>query len=804
MNKPRVDSIPSPVWVVLLVFACLFPFINKAFHIDDPLFLWMAEHIRVSPLDFYNFNVNWFGLEMPMTDATCNPPLMAFFLAAGSLVFGWSEVGLHFAGTIPAIAAALGTFQLAKRFCERPLLAAALAVLTPGFLVCSTSLMCDTLMLAFWVWAVVFWERGLADRRQSAFLWAGLLAGLAVLTKYSGLCLVPLFLASALLRRTQTDRGLSSPQRHPSGADAQRPGNASAASKPPADFPVRLPAAAALALLIPIAMLVAYEWFTYRVYGVVMFQNAMAYAREVRPNSIADLPSRLINGLVFTGGCAVPALLLAPWLWSRRVLGIGTGLFLSVLIVPPLFDSLGLGGVSGALGPAALFQNAWHSFAGKWPLEAQRAVWLLGGVSISAIAVLDYRRNRDAAAALLGLWLLGVLIFASACNWTLNGRSILPMLPAMGILLVRRLHHRGPPLSRCSLSPCLPILPAAFIAIAVTTADYQLANSGRAAATMLSAKYPAPANKLLFQGHWGFQYYLEKKGLKPLNVWKGEAGPDDLIVTPSNDIHELPIEGARLLEVFKFLPNRCLSTLDRFIGAGFHTDFWGPLPFAVGHVEPERYYVFKIVQPVKFVSDTALLQPIGDTHAREQLARCQATLRSNPDDAEARFQAALLFLRESQFAQASTNLLEVLRIKPNDIQAHAQLAQLYQAAGKSPEAKEHYYAALAVMPDFLSVLNNLAWLMATDPDPLVRDGRKAVRLASRATAITLRKRPIFLGTLAAAYAEAGRYSDAVAASRYAAKFAANIGQSELAEKNRDLLQFYRAGKPYRAGQTTDH
>src|ERR1039458_10084231 len=86
-------------------------------------------------------------------------------------------------------------------WCERPLLATVIAIFTPAFLVSSTTLMCDVLMLPFWVWALVFWERALANERSYwKFIGAGALAGLAVLTKYSAITLLPLLFILSILR----------------------------------------------------------------------------------------------------------------------------------------------------------------------------------------------------------------------------------------------------------------------------------------------------------------------------------------------------------------------------------------------------------------------------------------------------------------------------------------------------------------------------------------------------------------------------------------------------------------------------
>jgi tetratricopeptide (TPR) repeat protein len=94
-------------------------------------------------------------------------------------------------------------------------------------------------------------------------------------------------------------------------------------------------------------------------------------------------------------------------------------------------------------------------------------------------------------------------------------------------------------------------------------------------------------------------------------------------------------------------------------------------------------------------------------------------------------------------------------------------------------------------------LNNLAWILAAGAEAELRDGAEAVRLAERACELTHYQEPLFIGTLAAAYAEAGRFPEAVTAAEKAAQLATHAGLNDLAAKNRQLLELYRAGKPCR-------
>jgi hypothetical protein len=96
----------------------------------------------------------------------------------------------------------------------------------------------------------------------------------------------------------------------------------------------------------------------------------------------------------------------------------------------------------------------------------------------------------------------------------------------------------------------------------------------------------------------------------------------------------------------------------------------------------------------------------------------------------------------------------------------------------------------------VDVLNNLAWLLATSPDAHIRDGVQAVKYAKHACELTHYDVTLLIGTLAASYAEAGQYDDAIGAAQKACALAKAAGEQTLLEKNQKLLALYRAHKPY--------
>src|SRR5438270_12162936 len=110
----RLLSIAPRFWVMLLTLIFLLPFVNKAFHIDDTLFIRAAEQIQKHPADFYGFNMNWYGVSKPMTKATENPPLTSYYIALLATITGWSESALHLGFLLPALAAVWRIYWLAR------------------------------------------------------------------------------------------------------------------------------------------------------------------------------------------------------------------------------------------------------------------------------------------------------------------------------------------------------------------------------------------------------------------------------------------------------------------------------------------------------------------------------------------------------------------------------------------------------------------------------------------------------------------------------------------------------------------
>ena len=179
----------------------------------------------------------------------------------------------------------------------------------------------------------------------------------------------------------------------------------------------------------------------------------------------------------------------------------------------------------------------------------------------------------------------------------------------------------------------------------------------------------------------------------------------------------------------------------------------------------------------------------------EAVSEYTTALQLKPDDVTIREALAQVLVQKGEPEKALACLQEALKIQPTP-GVHAQVAAIRVRQAEFPDAARHYRAALRLRPDSPEILNNLAWLLATCPDMRVRDGTQAVGLAERACKLTQYRQTIMVGTLAAAYAEAGRYDDAMAAAQKACALAEKSGEQDLLKRNQELLELYRQRQPY--------
>ncbi len=191
---------------------------------------------------------------------------------------------------------------------------------------------------------------------------------------------------------------------------------------------------------------------------------------------------------------------------------------------------------------------------------------------------------------------------------------------------------------------------------------------------------------------------------------------------------------------------------------------------------------------------TALVQK---GRADEAIPRFQKALEIRPDYAEAYYYLGNILLQKGKMDEAIADYQKALQIKPGFMEAHNNLGTVLLQKGDADQAVVHFQKILQAKPDDADANNNLAWVLATSPKASLRNGGKAVELAQRANQLTGGENPNILGTLAAAYAEAGRFSDAMTSVQKAVRLAQATGQLQLIEQLDSGLKLYEAGSPFR-------
>jgi len=183
-------------------------------------------------------------------------------------------------------------------------------------------------------------------------------------------------------------------------------------------------------------------------------------------------------------------------------------------------------------------------------------------------------------------------------------------------------------------------------------------------------------------------------------------------------------------------------------------------------------------------------------HSNEAFTQLQEAVQIKPDYAAARVNLANVLLQQGNLNESITQYQKALQLEPDVPEASFHLGNALCLKGSFDEAIAQYQKALAIKPDDVEARNNLAWLLASCPQASLRNGNEAVKLSERANKLTGNANPIMLRTLAAAYAEAGRFPEAVATTQRAVLLAEAQSDSALADRIRSEMKLYQAGRPF--------
>jgi tetratricopeptide (TPR) repeat protein len=228
----------------------------------------------------------------------------------------------------------------------------------------------------------------------------------------------------------------------------------------------------------------------------------------------------------------------------------------------------------------------------------------------------------------------------------------------------------------------------------------------------------------------------------------------------------------------------------------------GELDKAMWHFESASRIRSKKSDPHYNLGTAFVEMNIGDALARkgqpdEAMAHFEKAIKLQPDYAGAYYNRGNVLYAKGRIDEAIPDFQKALRFQPSHADAHTGLGNSLLRKGDLKKAMEQYEEAIALAPSDPHSRNNLAWVLATSSDPAVRNGAKAIELARQAIALSAGKNPLFFRTLAAAYAETGRFSDAAAILQQAVEIARMQGKTRLADLFAEDDLLYRDQLPLR-------
>lgn len=475
MLHDKAQKLPILLFALFSSLAVVLPFSDKAFHIDDTFYLEVSKQIVRDPLRPYSFTIDWGERPNRAFEEDNNPPLYCYWTALALAVFGERELPLHLA-ILPFTALAIGSmFWLSAKFQGSPVIPTLTFAFSPAFIP-SHNVMLDVPLIGLTLAAIACFVSGVDSGLRKRLALAGCLTGLAILTKYSALVLLPLLLSYALIRRRFS---------------------------------------AAWFLLIPVAMLALWGLHGWLIYG--------------RPHFVGRGPGAQGPDLAILGqascrslaGCAFPALLLIglKWTWPRVAAGIAA-LAISLTAGWPwagpfpqhLLETMFVLNLGSIL--LVLVWTGWEVF--------QKRGWKIANMDSSGDTVF------------LLFWTYSFPLFNLLFSSFVSVRHLLPALPPILILALRCFEEQGREAAgRARLARLAMLGVTALFGFLVASADREYAEVYREAAPEIARAVRTGDEPAWFVGHWGWQYYAAAAGLTPFNIDQPPLPPESVLALPA-------------------------------------------------------------------------------------------------------------------------------------------------------------------------------------------------------------------------------------------------------------------------------
>ena len=479
-RKPRLQ-----IGLIALAILIELPFLNQPFHMDDTVYLHVADNIRVSPLFPQDAPYTFQGISAGDMAWMEHSPLTAYLLALARW-FQNSEGACHAVFLIFPVVLILAMHGLAVRFVRNAGIAAVLVITLPVVYVLSHTLMCDVPLLAMWTAATTMFISGV-DRSSSGRIITGAILTLAAgLISYTGLWLAPLLAFYGLLNRNRR--------------------------------------AAWAAIVVPAAGITAW-----------LAVNSFHYGRLV--------PADMLFYYFGTFHVLSGSLLWRKLLYFVACLG-ATFIFPLLVLESSATRRLRVWIAAGILSMVAVAACEARQY--PWPEQLFFFVCLTAGAVVLGQAIrtaLGWWTGGFLSDDLfLAVWVIWFFSISVLVFMTGSARYLTPLAPAVVLLLLRNLERSSA--MTASSRQVLVVLPNALLALLLAVADYRFASIYRE----FAATIPRGPGQIYLTGEWGFRAYIEQYGGRVLGRGDRRPDPGDLIVAPTLAVpYETRYSNARTL-----------------------------------------------------------------------------------------------------------------------------------------------------------------------------------------------------------------------------------------------------------------
>lgn len=545
--------------IVLFVLALTLPFSNKAYHVDDAAFIYVADQIAKDPLRPYSFVLEWGGHSGELATHLLDTPLVSYYIALVSWLFGRFEMVLHISFILFSLTAGISFYFIAKKFIRWPLAAALIMVATPTFLVSSHNLMLDVPMISLFLLSIALFVYGVDESSHKLLLLGSLTAGLAYLAKPNALFLIPLMAFYCFIKKKPKYMAYQ---------------------------------------LIPVMFIVLFAVHNYYFEDRILIKEYAPFLYGKKESSISIAAAYFFSNLSYIGGGTIFTLfLLYPFILRRKNISLLSISLLFAGVSSYFLYRLSSGFVSG--------QYTYFQIFLFFAFVSGSSFFILinlsenyGNFKSAVSAILSLRKAQYGADSLfIFAWFLGMLLLNSGISGGAARYNTL-FLPPLILSYFSVLEKYKGKLGINSQKIALILAFTAITGILAAYADYEYADSYRDFAKKFPQQYKNEGNSIFFTGGSGFQYYMAEKGYRLLYQNDNSPKKGDYVIKarlPSpRAISSGLMQRLDFVKTISYDAGIPVRTQNPAAHAGFYTYGGGFLPVSFSNSKLENFDVYYV------------------------------------------------------------------------------------------------------------------------------------------------------------------------------------------------------------------